>query len=289
MESINFLLISDIQVDHISKNILGKTIDEVVLHTPFGASGKILIFEIGGFRGGFLSRHEGNGNLISKQPVNYKANIYAGRELGAQRIISWNSVHPINSILMLGDYLVPDDFIDATKRRDYTYFVNKGFGFVKQNPAFCPELRRELINQAQIYEERSFDVGIYLCIDSPQIKTETEKTMFSQWGVDIFGDTLTPEIYLAKELEMCYASICFVNYPSKKQVHHRPDFKDSAKSGGLGGLENAHINPCEILSRLTRDVIKKLSLTHNCSCSKTMESYKLRGDIGEDWHEWVRP
>jgi len=181
--------------------------------TPFGESQAIFKIdtEYGSFL--FLSRHGEKGYSRTAPYVNYRANIYALKEHGVKQIVSWSGPGAINTTYKIGQYVVVDDLIDETKNREYTFFKNKGIGFIRQSPVFCPSLRLSIIDSL---ESLKFDYsvsGTYVCTQGPRLETPAEIRKYAFFGSDLVGMTLIPEVFLAKELEMCYASICYVtNY-----------------------------------------------------------------------------
>ena len=120
---------------------LGKETGKKKIKTPFGLSSPVHFYETENFRFAYLSRHGEKGYEISASFVNYRANICALKEIGVERIIAWTGPGIINEKFNVGDYVLPDDLIDKTKTRKYTFFEKKGLGFIRQNPVFCAELR----------------------------------------------------------------------------------------------------------------------------------------------------
>ena len=137
---IEIMIMGGTEAYFLDRGDIGLVVDEIDLETPYGMANKISIIELGEKYVGFMSRHGEHGYSVSAPFVNSRANIYAGKELGCKRILSWNGAGAISQHIIPGDYVIIDDYIDMTKKREYTYYVNKGFGFIRQNPAFCPEL-----------------------------------------------------------------------------------------------------------------------------------------------------
>jgi 5'-methylthioadenosine phosphorylase len=262
-------------------------VEEGVVQTPFGPSSPIRILDYGNCRAGFLSRHGEKGYSVSAPFINYRANVYAARELGARRVISWNGAGSINRFLQPGDYVILDDYIDLTKNRTYTFYTGKGYGFIRQNPAFCPELRQALFNSASKLEPRTFDVGVYACTEGPRLETTTEIRLYGQMGADVVGMTIIPDVYLVKELEMCYASLTYIsNYA---EGVHKSDSSTQGVFSSLLPQENTERMKASTrrFGTLLGDVIRSLPHDRRCSCGCSMEVYKQRRDIGGDWHEWI--
>ena len=118
---------------------------EISVNTPYGRVKNIKILDIEGVSAAFLSRHGVSGYSLTAPFVNYRANIWAAKELSAERILSWTGPGAINNKFKPGDLVIPDDIIDFTKTRPLTFFENSGLGFIRQNPVFCPTLQKTLI------------------------------------------------------------------------------------------------------------------------------------------------
>src|SRR3990170_8176666 len=146
--------------------------------TPFGESASIHRFKseakASHYSFLFLSRHGERGYEISAPFVNYRANIWALKEIGVERIISWTGPGIINRKFKVGDYVLPDDLIDETKARKYTFFEKKGLGFIRQNPVFCPELRTSAKNVMKELKQRFHPEATYVCTEGPRLETPAE-------------------------------------------------------------------------------------------------------------------
>ncbi len=259
--------------------------------TPYGDSQPV--FHVNDPQGGFyfLSRHGEHGYEITAPYVNYRANIYALRDLGVRTLIAWSGPGAINENFKIGQFVVPDDIVDETKNRAYTFYENTGIGFVRQHPTFCPLLRDKICNTLAALDLQHDNTATYVCTQGPRLETRAEIRKFAQYGGDLVGMTLVPEAFLAKELEMCYAAICYVtNYA--EGVGPARHFQPGALFEGLATPEEmARVNAAvdrfpEIITRLTAALAEQ-SESPDCRCRQTMQRYRQRGDIGTDWHEWV--
>ncbi len=176
------------------------------VHTPYGVpSGNVEIGEISGVEVAFLPRH-GKGHYIPPHKVNYRANIYALQTLGVERVIGVNAVGSLREEYKPGDTVIVDQFIDFTKKRDYTFYDGPKVVHISMADPFCPELRKVFIDTSRSLGYRTHDKGTYVCIEGPRFSTRAESRMFRQFA-DIIGMTLVPEAQLARELEMCYVNI----------------------------------------------------------------------------------
>lgn len=177
--------------------------------TPYGApSDEILIGDLSGIRVAFLSRH-GKGHIYPPHKVNYRANIWALKELGVERVISPCAVGSLREDYRPGEIVIVDQFIDFTKKREYTFYDGGKTIHISSADPFCQELRQ--IFTAEAHEQGiSFkSSGTYVCIEGPRFSTRAESRMFRNFA-DIIGMTLVPECQLAREMEMCYVSLAMI-------------------------------------------------------------------------------
>jgi 5'-methylthioadenosine phosphorylase len=184
---------------------------ELKIFTPYGSPSPFL--SVGEYEGrtvAFIPRH-GKDHSIPPHMINYRANIYALKSLGVERIISVSSVGSLREDLWPGQFVFPDQFIDRTKRRPDTFFDGAKVAHVSSAEAFCPEIRKILAHSATKLELKSRnDSSTYVCIEGPRFSSKAESKLFRQWGADVVGMTLYPECILAREAEICYASISMV-------------------------------------------------------------------------------
>ncbi len=184
-----------------------RRVREVRSNTPFGApSDAIVTGELDGFPVAFLSRH-GRGHRLSPGEVNYRANIYALKELGVRRIISVSAVGSMKEAIKPGDVVLPSQFIDLTKRRASTFFEGGAVAHVGFADPVCRSLQTVVAKAASEQGTGVHVGGIYLCIEGPQFSTRAESCLYRSWEVDVIGMTNMPEAKLAREAELCYATV----------------------------------------------------------------------------------
>lgn len=180
------------------------------VRTPFGApSDAITVGTLEGIRVAFLSRH-GRGHLLNPSVINYRANIFALKSLGVSHVISISAVGSMKESIRPGDVVVPDQFIDLTKRRVSTFFENGIVAHVAFGEPVCAELGRALLSAAKQVGATAHPSGTYLCMEGPQFSTKAESRLYRQWGVDVIGMTNMPEAKLAREAELGYATVALV-------------------------------------------------------------------------------
>jgi len=183
---------------------------ETRVRTPFGEpSDALLVGTLDGVRVAFLSRH-GRGHRLAPGDINYRANLYALKTLGVQRVISVSAVGSMKEALKPGHVVLPDQFIDHTKRRAGTFFENGIVAHVAFADPVCGALGQALFKAAAAAGAMVHQGGTYLCIEGPQFSSRGESFLYRQWGVDVIGMTNMPEAKLAREAELCYATMALV-------------------------------------------------------------------------------
>jgi len=181
----------------------------VKVHTPYGApSGNVEIGEINGVEVAFIPRH-GKGHFIPPHRVNYRANIYALHQMGVERVIGISAVGSLKEDYRPGEIVIPDQHIDFTKKREYTFYDGPKVVHISMADPFCPELRDIFSETIQELGYPYHDKGTYVCIEGPRFSTRAESRMFREFA-DIIGMTLVPEVQLAREMEMCYVTIATI-------------------------------------------------------------------------------
>ena len=183
---------------------------ELTVETPFGdPSDAVVVGEINGVEAAFLPRH-GRGHRFSPTEIPVKANIYALKSLGVERVVSVSAVGSLKEHIKPLDLVVPDQIIDRTRRRSDTFFGDGIVAHVGFADPFCNELRRIAFESASLEYVDCHDGGTYLVIEGPQFSTRAESTVYRSWGASDIGMTALPEAKLAREAELCYTTLAFV-------------------------------------------------------------------------------
>ncbi len=243
---------------------MGDLKEKKVLETPYGESPSISIFTIEDQEFAFLPRHkEGHDN--PPHMINYRANLYALKMLGADRIIATNAVGSLNESLKPGEFLIPDDFLDFTRNRAFTFYDDRAVHVDVTQP-YCPKLRELLICNREKVNGRVVDGGVYVCTEGPRFETPAEIRMFRQMGGAVVGMTGLPEVVLARELEMCYASISMVS-----------NFAASVSPGKVTIDEVFEVveEKKKELNRLIYHTIINIANDRNCPCSHALEGAEI--------------
>ena len=185
-------------------------VKEIKVHTPFGSTSDLV--SIGTYKNtriAFIPRH-GKNHTIPPHRVNYRANIWALKQLGVNRLVASTAVGSLRQDFNPGTFVVLDQFIDRTKKRLDTFYEGGQVCHISSADPFCEQLRSLFIDTGM---RLGFDIkknGTYVCIEGPRFSTRAESRLFQSWKADVVGMTIYPECILAKEVELCYVSISIV-------------------------------------------------------------------------------
>ena len=234
---------------------------EIIIDTPFGKpSDSITLGVFKGRKIAFLPRH-GKKHKIPPHLINYRANIWAFKELGITRIISPSAVGSLKAEIEPGHFVLPTQFLDFTKSRNGSFSNDGRVIHISVADPFCLELQSSILASAK---ERNMQIHkdcTYVCIEGPRFSTKAESKFYKSTGADIIGMTLVPECQLAREAQICYASISTVtDYDvwADKPVTAKEVLETLAKN-------------VEATKRVLTDLISHIPKTRNCSCAKALE------------------
>lgn len=184
--------------------------DERRLDTPYGEpSGPLVLGELHGRRVAFLARH-GRGHRLLPTEVPYRANVWAMKRLGARRILSVSAVGSMKEEYAPTHIVVPDQFFDRTRHRADTFFGAGLVGHISLADPICAETAAVAVEAARAAGATVHAGGTYLCMEGPQFSTRAESRVYRQWGMDVIGMTNLQEARLAREAELCYATLAMV-------------------------------------------------------------------------------
>jgi len=260
-----------------------------IVPTPYGDSRQVHFFKQGGLDFAVLSRHGEAGYDLSAPFLNPKANLYALKALGVDKILAWVAPGSLREELAPGDLVIPHDVLDEGRGGPHTFFSGAGWGFIRHNPLFCPEMRTALIDSLQDVPFQVHSQGVYVATTGPRLETAAEIRKFCLLGGDLVGQTLVPEVFLARELELCYAALTYVvNYA--EGLLDRPYQPGVLFEGLATTAEMARVAAVEqAFPELILKILPALAAAPRaCPCPRLLERYRRRGDIGEDWRTWVR-
>ncbi len=239
-------------------------VEKVSVETPWGnPSDEITVGELSGARLAFLPRH-GKGHTLSPSDINYRANIYAMKELGAEWIVSVSAVGSMKEEIEPGHVVVPTQFYDHTKTRASTFFGDGIAAHVSMADPVCPELSRVLAETAKGEGATVHTGATYICMEGPQFSSRAESEIYRKWGVDIIGMTNMPEAKLAREAEICYATLALsTDYDCWHEGHGDVTVDD------IIATVNRNV---ELARRVVASVVTAISETRDCICSRSLEN-----------------
>ena len=239
-------------------------VEEVDLATPFGPpSDAIVTGTLEGVRLAFLPRH-GRGHRISPTELPARANIYALKSLGVERVISVSAVGSLREDMKPLDFVVPDQLIDRTRDRIDSFFGDGGIvAHVAFADPFCPDLSAALVQAAREQGTRTHQEGTYLVIEGPQFSTKAESRLYRSWGASIIGMTALPEAKLAREAEMCYATLALVTDYDVWHESEAPVTVEMVVANLLLNVGNA--------KKVIKNLIPRLVANRECPCKDALK------------------
>lgn len=242
------------------KGLTGTTEHDV--ETPFGKpSSPIVVGILEGQRVAFLARH-GIGHFITPSEVNYRANICALKMLGASRIVSISACGSLREDYAPGDIVIPDQIYDNTKDRARTFFGAGMVAHVGVADPFCADLSEKVYAAVSSVGVKSHKGGILITIEGPRFSTKAESNVFRSWGMSIIGMTASPEAFLAREAEMCYATMAHVTDYDVWHVSEEPVTLEMV-------IKTLNKNT-EAAQESLRLLVKNLDTPVNCACENAL-------------------
>lgn len=256
--------------------------------TPFGPSGEIFLVDDAESNYYLLARHGCGLAKTSPRKVNSRANIYALKDLGVKAVIGWGAGGAITHNMAVGDLVVLNDLIDQTHLRADTFYEDSPLGYLRQFPVFCPSLRRicgQVLHEMKLVYHGA---GTAAVREGPRLETPAEVRMLSAIGTEIVTHTFAPEMFLARELEMCYAAICYVvNYAESGSL--RQPFVPGGLFGGLAPSSQRLTGAVGAMGRIVSAAAASYSSTETtCDCDRTMATHAKTYDLPEDWRQWIK-
>src|SRR5215469_2063887 len=235
---------------------------EIVVKTPFGEpSDKIVIGMLEGKKVAFLARH-GRGHRILPGELNFRANIYAMKLLGVERIISVSAVGSLQENLRPGEFLVPDQFFDSTKGRKSTFFGNGLVAHVAFDKPTCPQLSTVLADACVSAAVPVHRKGTYINMEGPQFSTLAEAQFHRAMKFDVIGMTNATEAKLAREAEICYATVAMItDYDCWHQEH------ESVTASQVIATLNQNANNAQ---NVLREAVKTVPAERKCKCGSAL-------------------
>lgn len=256
--------------------------------TPFGDSGEILLAHADDVSYYLLPRHGQELAKTSPARINGRANLYALKDLGVEQVLSWAPGGAITHNIAVGDLVILSDLIDRTHLRERTFFEDSPLGYLRQFPVFCPRLRRlagrALHEMKLVYHGN----GTAAVCEGPRLETPAEVRLLGTVGAEIVTHSFVPEVFLAKELELCYAAVCYVVNYAETGSRHRP-FAPGSLFGPLSPKSDTE-RLAGVVGAMT-EIVRSLATAPaseqgGCECAATMADNIRRYDLPSDWREW---
>ncbi|MBI2501569.1 MAG: S-methyl-5'-thioadenosine phosphorylase [Deltaproteobacteria bacterium] len=241
-----------------------KIIEEINFETPFGKpSDAFMAGEMAGRKVVFLSRH-GRGHRLSPSELNFRANIWGMKKLGVEWIIAVSAVGSMREEIHPGDMVIVDQFFDRTRGRPSTFFTEGVVAHVTFADPLCPSLRKILIQSGKTVGATIHEKGTYLCMEGPQFSTRSESNLYRKWGMDVIGMTNLQEAKLAREAEICYATIALSTDYDCWHEHHGDVTVDAIVAVLKKNVETA--------KKMIREAIKIIQHPRNCGCGEALKT-----------------
>ena len=255
--------------------------------TPFGPSGDVFRTTDGtGVL--YLARHGRGMKRPAPSRINDRANIYAVKDLGAACVLSFSSCGAVRHTLSVGDLVLLEDLIDQTTGRPRTFFPDSPLGYLREFPLFCPACR-QMIGEL-LGGDASFHDNVTAAVrEGPRMQTPAEIRMIAQLGADVATQSFVPEVFLAKELEMCYVAVGYVRNYAETGSRHAPfragRFMDDGAGPDDTGLIPRAVNAMPDLVGRLAERLARTDLT-GCPCAASQSANRKRYDLPADWREW---
>ena len=245
-----------------------ENVREVEVTTPFGPpSDAYIVGTLYGHDMVFLPRH-GRGHRLPPSSINFRANIYGLKSLGVEWVIAVSAVGSMREAIHPGHLVIPDQFIDHTRQRVSTYFEDITVHVTFADPV-CGVLAQALYQAASDTGATVHFGGTYLCIEGPQFSTRAESRLYRQWGVDVIGMTNMPEARLAREAELCYATLALA---TDYDCWHA-----SAADVDIGAILAILQPNVELAQEVIRRTVPQLPETRSCPCSTALQTAIITG------------
>lgn len=250
------------------------------IDTPFGApSSPLMVGRLAGRRVVFLARHGLDHTLLPSE-VNARANVYALKRIGVTKVISVSAVGSLRESIVPGDVVLPRQFIDRTVGRPATFFGGGVVAHVSLADPVCSSLADRLADIAEVAGARVHRDGVYLCIEGPQFSTRAESKLWQSWGADVVGMTNLPEARLAREAELCYATLAL---PTDYDCWRTRS--DEVRVTDVIAVLQANVDR---VRKILTHVFEEVDPAALCRCNRVLDSALLTRTDQIDWRTRLR-
>jgi 5'-methylthioadenosine phosphorylase len=234
------------------------------IDTPFGKpSSPIVTGDLFGKKVAFLARH-GIGHVFQPSEVNYRANIYALKSLGVTRVVSISACGSLREDFKPGEIVIPDQIVDFTRGRQRTFFGDGVVAHIGAADPFCKDLSSRVIKAVVSTGAVHHKNGTYITIEGPRFSTKAESNLYREWGMSIIGMTACPEIFLAREAGICYATMAHVTDYDVWHVSEKPVAVEMV-------IEILNKNT-GIAQEAVRELVKSLGEDRDCDCDSNLKN-----------------
>mgnify|MGYP002681542737 CR=1 FL=1 len=241
-----------------------ENIETLELTTPFGKpSSPIVLGSLAGKPVAFIARH-GIGHWISPTEVNYRANIYAFKQLGVSRIVSISACGSLRDDYSPGHIVIPDQIVDFTNRRQRSFFGEGVVVHISPGNPFCPDLSNQLLSAVKETRAMVHKGGTLITIEGPRFSTRGESNLFRSWGMSIIGMTAAPEAFLAREAEICYTTMAHVTDYDVWHMTEEPVSVDLV-------VRTLQHNT-EIAQETVLNLVENLTRVSECNCDHALQN-----------------
>ena len=234
------------------------------LGTKYGIPPPIFLTKIHEKNVAFLPRHNFH-HTVPPHKINFRANIYALHVLGVKRILATNAVGAINPEFKPGDLVIPHDLIDFTKSRKTTFYEEAPVTHIDFSQPYCPQIRQLLIKNAGKLYPNTRSKAVLVCTEGPRFETPAEIEMFRRLGCDVVGMTSSSEAVLARELEICYAALCYVS-------NMAAGIQERLSVSEIGAITE-RVMP--IIQKVLIETAQVLPLKRNCPCAEALREARF--------------
>lgn len=256
--------------------------------TPFGPSGDLFLIDAPSPAFYLAGRYGSTAGDPSARGPRPRATLYALKDLGVQHVVEWAPAGAVTHTMAIGDLVLPSDLIDRAYLHDKTFFEGSPVGAIRQFPVFCPTLR---LAAGQVLHEMKLvyhGAGTVAVTPGPRMETPAEIRELAHAGVELVSHAFVPEVFLAKELQMCYAAVGYVVSYAETGRHQRP-FAPGSLFGGLTNETDAERVAAAVgaLHEIVRNIAAALEqIEPTCQCASTMADAVREHHLAPDWREW---